>query len=110
MGLPVVLSRIGGAAEMVEVARSGFLYPPGDVTQLAGHIAALTGDEILTREMGRAAMTRVQGRFGFARMLDEYRTLLYLGGSQPTPGVELEHPIHEDFPLSPGDPYGGRSS
>src|SRR5438105_4516863 len=68
MGLPVVLSRIGGAAEMVEVARSGFLYPPGDVTQLAGHIAALTGDEILTREMGRAAMTRVQGRFGFARM------------------------------------------
>src|SRR5438270_9315106 len=58
MGLPVILPTIGGAAEMVEVARSGFLYPPGDVTQLAGYIAALARDEMLTRKMGRAAMIR----------------------------------------------------
>jgi len=90
MGLPVILSRIGGAAEMVEVGRNGFLYSPGDVTQLAGHIAALAGNEDLRRRMGRAAMTHVQGRFGFARMLDEYRTLLFPAGSQSTPGVELE--------------------
>ena len=110
MGLPVVLSRIGGAAEMVEAGRNGLLYSPGDVTQLAGHIGALAGDQMLTRKMGRAAMIRVQGEFAFARMLDEYRALLYLGGSQSAPGVELEHPIAEDFPLSPGNPYGGRSS
>jgi glycosyltransferase involved in cell wall biosynthesis len=101
MGLPVVLSRIGGAAEMVEVGQNGFLYSPGDVTELAGHIAALAGNKDLTRRMGLAAMTHVQGRFGFARMLDEYRTLLYPAGSQPTPGVELEHPIREDFPDFP---------
>jgi hypothetical protein len=28
------------------------IYPPGDVTQLAGHIATLTGDEVLTRDWG----------------------------------------------------------
>jgi hypothetical protein len=46
-------------------------------------------------------MTHAQGRFGFARMLDEYRTLLYRAGSQATPGVELEHPIRADFPDFP---------
>jgi glycosyltransferase involved in cell wall biosynthesis len=90
MGLPVILSRIGGAAEMVEVGRNGFLYSPGDVTELAGHIAALAGNEDLTGRMGRAAMSHVQGRFGFARMLDEYRALLCPSGSHSTPGVELE--------------------
>jgi glycosyltransferase involved in cell wall biosynthesis len=109
MGLPVILSRIGGAAEMVEAARSGFLYTPGDVTQLAGHIATLTGDEVLTREMGRAAMTRMQGRFGFARMLDEYRTLLYPDGADPRLASSWNTRA-ADFPLSPGNPYGGRSS
>jgi glycosyltransferase involved in cell wall biosynthesis len=90
MGLPVILSRIAGAAEMVEVGRNGFLYPPGDVTELAGYIAALAGDDGLTRKMGRAAMTRVQARFDFRRMVDEYRTLLFPLESNPMPGVELE--------------------
>lgn len=84
MGLPVILSSIGGAAEMVEVGRSGFLYAPGNVTELAAHIAALAGDEGRAREMGQAAATRVQRRFGFARMLDEYRSLLYPAGSHAT--------------------------
>lgn len=90
MGLPVILSRIGGAAEMVEVGQNGFLYAPGDVTELAAHIATLAGDEGLTRRMGQAAATRVQGRFGFARMLNEYRSLLCPAASQSVPGVELE--------------------
>lgn len=90
MGLPVILSAIGGAAEMVEVGRNGFLYSPGDVTELAGHIAALAGDAGLTRKMGRAAMTQVQGSLGFTRMVDEYRTLLFPSGSDAVPGVELE--------------------
>jgi glycosyltransferase involved in cell wall biosynthesis len=90
MGLPVILSRIGGAAEMVEAGRSGFLYSPGDVTELAGHIAALAGDEGLTKRMGRAAMTHVQARFGFARMVNEYRALIFPSGSHSMSGVELE--------------------
>lgn len=110
MGLPVVLSRTGGSAEMVDAGQNGFLYSPGDVTRLAGHIAALAGNKDLARRMGQAAMSHVQGRFGFARMLDEYRALLYPAGSQPTAGVELEHPIREAFTLSPDNSDGARGS
>jgi hypothetical protein len=46
-------------------------------------------------------MTHVQRRFGFARMLDEYRTLLYPAASQSTPGVESEHLIGADVPDFP---------
>lgn len=90
VGLPVILSRIGGAAEMVEVGRNGFLYAPGDVAELARYIAALAGDEGLTRRMGREAMIHVQARFGFARMADEYRRLMFPSGDPSLPGVELE--------------------
>ena len=88
MGLPVILPRIGGAAEMVEAGQNGFLYSPGNVTALAGHIAALAGDENLSRKVGRAAMTQVQSRFGFARMADEYRVLLFPSGNHSMAGVE----------------------
>jgi glycosyltransferase involved in cell wall biosynthesis len=88
MGLPVILSRIGGASEMVEAGKNGFLYSPGDVTELAGHIAALAGDEVLTLKVGAAAVTQVQNAFSFARMLDEYCSLLFPSGSHYLPGVE----------------------
>src|SRR5712691_12828194 len=81
MGLPVILSRIGGAAEMAEVGQNGFLYAPGDVAELARYIAALAGDKDLTRKMGRAAMTQMQDRFGFTGMVDEYRTMLFPSSS-----------------------------
>ncbi len=77
MGLPVILSQIGGAAEMVEAGENGFLYSPGNVTELAGHIAALAGNKALTREIGAAAAARVQDSFCFTRMLDEYCSLLF---------------------------------
>ena len=92
MGLPVILSRIGGAAEMVESGKNGFLYSPGNVTELAGHIAALAGDEALTSKVGAAAAAQVQDSFGFTRMLDEYCSLLFPSGSHCLPGVERARP------------------
>jgi len=84
MGLPVILSRIGGAAEMVEAGKNGFLYSPGNVTELAGHIAALAGDKALARKIGAAAAAQVQDSFCFTRMLDEYCSLLFPSGSHPS--------------------------
>jgi len=89
MGLPVILSQIGGAAEMVEAGKNGFLYSPGNVTELAGHIAALAGDKALTRKIGAAAAAKVQDSFGFTRMLDEYCSLLFPSGSHCMPGVAV---------------------
>jgi len=51
---------------------------------LTGHIAALAAGEGLTRKMGSAAMTQVQGRFSFTRIGDEYRTLF----------ISLRKPLH----------------
>jgi glycosyltransferase involved in cell wall biosynthesis len=102
MGLPVILSRIGGAAEMVEAGKSGFLYSPGSVTELAKHIAALARDEALARNIGAAAATRVQDLFGFTRMLDEYCSLLFPSGSHTRPGVGRERP-NERFQLTPSE-------
>jgi glycosyltransferase involved in cell wall biosynthesis len=90
MGLPVILSRVGGAAEMVEAEKNGFLYSPGDVAELASHIAVLERNESLKRKMGQVAITHVQERFDFTRMLDEYRALLFHSGSHSLPGVEPE--------------------
>jgi glycosyltransferase involved in cell wall biosynthesis len=90
MGLPVVLSRTGGAAEMVEPGRNGFLFSPGNVDELAGHIAALAHDRDLTRKIGEAATTRIHDSFSFTRMLDEYRSLLFPCASHFMPPVEKE--------------------
>jgi glycosyltransferase involved in cell wall biosynthesis len=104
MGLPVILSRIGGAAEMVDAGKNGFLYSPGNVTELAGHIAALAGDEALTGKVGAAAATQVQDSFSFTRMLDEYRSLLFPSGSHYMPGVERERAHgHLQFRASEAD-------
>jgi len=90
MGLPVVLSRVGGAAEMVEAGRNGFLFSPGNVDELAGHIAALAGDRDLTRKMGVAATNRIRDSFSFTKMLGEYRSLLFPRASNFMPSVEKE--------------------
>jgi glycosyltransferase involved in cell wall biosynthesis len=95
MELPVILSGIGGAGEMVEAGQNGLLYSPGDVTALAGHIAALAGDADLSRKMGRAAMTQVQSRFRFASMLDEYRVLLFPSGNRSRATTAKANPCRQ---------------
>ena len=43
-GLPVVTSRLGGMAELVEHGRSGLLFDPGDAQQLAEQLFRLADD------------------------------------------------------------------
>jgi len=90
MGLPVILSRTGGAAEMVDAGKNGFLFSPGNVDELAGHIATLAGDKGMTRAMGEAAATRVRDSFSFMNMLEEYRSLLFPRANRLMPVVEKE--------------------
>jgi glycosyltransferase involved in cell wall biosynthesis len=107
MGMPIILSRIGGAAEMVQAGNNGFLYSPGSVAELAEHIAAFAGDDALTKKVGAAAAARVQDSFGFTRMLDEYRSLLFASGSRciSGPGVHPATSRIEEAPL-PGNACG----
>lgn len=59
-GRPVVVSRVGGLAEIVEDEISGFAVEPGDHLDLATRLAALLSDPGLARAMGRAARRRAE--------------------------------------------------
>lgn len=75
LGRPVVLSAIGGAAEMVRPGENGFLFPAHDTPALVVSLAALA--EPAARErMGAAARATVEARFSERAMVDRYEGLL----------------------------------
>jgi L-malate glycosyltransferase len=75
LGRPVVLSAIGGAADMVRPGGEGFLFPAGDTGALVERLAALADPE-LRRRMGEAARRTVEARFTERLMIDGYEQLL----------------------------------
>ena len=62
-GLPVVASRVGGLAELVEEGVSGFLRPPHDLRGMADAIVRLLTDDVLYASASAAARATAEGRF-----------------------------------------------
>jgi glycosyltransferase involved in cell wall biosynthesis len=75
LGLPVVLSAIGGAADMVRPGIEGHLFPAGDTGALVARLAALADPAVRAR-MGAAARATVEARFTERAMVDSYEALL----------------------------------
>jgi glycosyltransferase involved in cell wall biosynthesis len=75
MGKPVVLSELGGAAEMVFPGWNGYLFPAGDGEALVRHLAALA-DPAVSAGMGRNARRVVESLFSEQKMIDRYEELL----------------------------------
>lgn len=76
-GLPVVASRLGALAELVEDGRTGLHFAPGDAADLAAKIEwALARPERL-REMGRRARQEFEAKYtadrNYERLVDIYR-------------------------------------
>ncbi len=92
LGRPVVHSDVGGAAEMIEPGRNGYLFPVGDTDALVEKLAILAGRTDCER-MGRAARAAAAARFSERKMVDRYeRVLLDLGQSDRTmPGERSLH-------------------
>lgn len=61
-GLPVVASRVGQVAEVVEHGRTGILVPAGDARALSGALTSVASDRPLARRLGRAARAHVLRR------------------------------------------------
>lgn len=76
MSCPVILSDIGGAAEMVEHMKSGVLFKVGSVNELVENLVLLYDSEQLRDKLGRAARERVVERFHFDTMVESYRVLI----------------------------------
>ena len=60
---PVVASRIGSLAELVEDGVTGRLAAPGDPAALAAAIEAMLGDPVGAARMGQAAMSVARARY-----------------------------------------------
>jgi len=75
LGKPVVLSEIGGAAEMIRPGENGFLFPVGDTGALVDRLARLAGHGERER-MGSHARARVEALFSEKTMADRYEQLL----------------------------------
>jgi glycosyltransferase involved in cell wall biosynthesis len=65
-GLPVVATRVGAVAEMVDHGISGLLVPPGDAAALTAAVRQLAGDPALRAAMGRAGRARACRHFDAA--------------------------------------------
>jgi glycosyltransferase involved in cell wall biosynthesis len=74
MGVPMVMSDIGGASEIVDDGVTGRLFPVGDTAALVEHLAALI-DPRLRQSLAASAAARVREAFTVDRMVDRYETL-----------------------------------
>jgi len=69
-GRPVVASRVGGLAEVVDDGVTGLLVPPRDPEALAAALSALAVDPERRRAMGAHALERVRARYSSAAMAE----------------------------------------
>lgn len=93
VGLPAVVSRIGGNTDLVAENRTGYLADPNDPADLARAILLLLRDPELRRRMGQTAREFVRARYSLQAIVDRYEGIYrelsskvrHPAGSLPTP-------------------------
>ncbi|MGR3906107.1 glycosyltransferase family 4 protein [Burkholderia sp. SR8] len=79
-GVPVVATRVGGLAELIDDGVTGYLVEPDDAAALAGVIHAIARDPALRERMGLAARERARRLYTaeaiVARYVDCYRQIV----------------------------------
>ncbi len=73
-GLPVVVTRTGGTAELVEEHVNGLTFDWADLDALTAHLRRLADDRALMRGMGAASRARAAG-FSWDMAADRYLTI-----------------------------------
>lgn len=71
-GVPVIASRQGGLASIVEDGITGFLVAPGDSEQLAERLEQLLADSDLRRRFGEAGRARAVDLFAWDRIVENH--------------------------------------
>jgi glycosyltransferase involved in cell wall biosynthesis len=75
IGRPVVATRVGGVAELVEPGLTGLLAESGATDALADHLLTLARDPSRAAAMGAAAAQRVGASFSLDRVLMDWDAL-----------------------------------
>ena len=74
-GLPIVATRVGGNAELIEQGMTGRIVTRADHTALASEIVAYFAEPATARQHGRAGRDRVERGFSLDRMVERYSVL-----------------------------------
>jgi phosphatidylinositol alpha-1,6-mannosyltransferase len=74
-GLPLIVTRTGGATELVEEGVNGFTYKPGDESALVDHMRTFAVDRSLARKFGAASREKA-ARFSWDGVTQNYLELL----------------------------------
>ncbi|MBI5256415.1 MAG: TIGR03088 family PEP-CTERM/XrtA system glycosyltransferase [Burkholderiales bacterium] len=74
-GLPVLATRVGGNAELVEPGRTGALVDSGDAQALAATLVDWASRPVQARQLGEAGCRTVQQRFSLDAMVQAYQAL-----------------------------------
>lgn len=74
-GLPVIATRVGGNAELMEPGMTGKLVPAAASEALAREMLVYFADPVLARRHGRAGRSLVERRFSLDRMIEQYHML-----------------------------------
>jgi len=76
MGLPAVVTAVGGNPEVVRSGETGFLLPPRRPDLIAERVGVLLADETLRRRMGQAGRRRVIEGYGFEAGIESFYRFL----------------------------------
>lgn len=71
-GVPVVASRAGGLAEVVDEHVTGELFEVGQVEELAAKMLKILGDDVAAKAMGQAARLRAETEFSLEKICPLY--------------------------------------
>ena len=76
MERPLVTTRVGGVAEMIDDGENGHVVPPRDPDALANALIDVVADRERARAMGRKSRALVETRFSMERMVHETEAYL----------------------------------
>jgi glycosyltransferase involved in cell wall biosynthesis len=75
-GVPAVVTNVGGNAEIIEDEKTGFVVPPLDSAVLAAAMVRMMSlDPSARRQMGIAAISRIEAVYGQNRVLDQWENI-----------------------------------
>lgn len=83
-GLPVIASRLGALAELIEEGRTGLLFAPGSAEDLAERIAWAEAHPAEMARMGRAARAEYEAKYtaaiNYRQLMEIYRAAIENSG------------------------------